>query len=519
MMKRTILFLTLALIAPGYCFSQYFQRLQDFDSTYDWGWDIFRRNDGSLFVIGGSEKQPTVPYLSTMTLLSPDGTAILSRRQLNIDSCGIYPGNPGETRRLPDSGYLMPLTIQSSFGGAFRSRAGLARLDANGDTLFVKKYTDTTKDFEGIYPCTITPSKHYLIGGFREQNNVPDSYKGLVICTDSLGDTLWTHIYQEPWGNPSCVNSIIPLPDGRIVIGAMDMRRVTVPGNFYYHNSPWFIITDSLGNILKDTLYNNTYGGGGTIYKDKNGGYIHFGEIELFVNPDPTGIENFPSYIAHLDTNFRVEWITTLPYTDYYGRRACWQVKQLRDSAYLMIGDINSYHAPFDAGWAAKVSRTGALLWTHEYYSDTNHYAYLRDAVEQPDGSIVLVGKSYNDTTPSWHVPIGDIWLVGVDSNGCEMPGCGPDTVGNLTVQDIQPPENGISIYPNPSNGSITVDAQRAGSLTLFSMEGRQIAVYAAPGGKTLLQLPRALAPGIYMAVFKPDTGGAEKVIRLVYQP
>jgi len=51
------------------------------------------------------------------------------------------------------------------------------------------------------------------------------------------------------------------------------------------------------------------------------GGYIHIGEFNTLYTSDPSDIENFPGYIAHLDTNFRITWITTFSYNYAYGHR------------------------------------------------------------------------------------------------------------------------------------------------------------------------------------------------------
>ena len=132
-------------------------------------------------------------------------------------------------------------------------------------------------------------------GGGARALNIPSYYPGLIIRTDSMGDTLWTHTYQIIDTQNVQVNSIIPLADGRIVVGAMSTYQVISgpPGYLPYDpNTPWFLVLDSTGNIIKDTLYGTAYGGGGTIYKDLGSGYCPI----LGVKPSPLG-EDFSKFV------------------------------------------------------------------------------------------------------------------------------------------------------------------------------------------------------------------------------
>src|SRR5262249_18407448 len=157
----------------------------------------------------------------------------------------------------------------------------------------------------------------------------------------------WTHTYQKDTSQFVWIRNVIPLADGRIVIGAQsayvavdDTGRAYFP---YYHYTPWFLLLDSLGNILTDTLYGDKYMLDGSIcnslYDDKNGGYIHIGTYDTVVTPFSTDDANFPAYIAHLDTNFRITWITEFTYSATYGHQQAGTVVQLQDSSYLAVGE------------------------------------------------------------------------------------------------------------------------------------------------------------------------------------
>ena len=238
--------------------------------------------------------------------------------------------------------------------------------------------------------------------------------------------------------------------------------------------------------------------------------------------PDPHIPENLINavfYIAHLDTDFKMDWQLKLNFDLFNGRREPFQIKQLRDGNFIVLGDQeHSSYLLNVVGWAMKVTRTGDMLWQHTYFSDSNQFAYIRDMVERPDGSLIFVGKTYNDTLPAWHNS-GDLWIIGTDSNGCELPGCTPglwpEGVNNVAVRE----GDNLTIYPNPTYGSITIKTSMDGIFILQSMDGKQISQYPLAAGNNSIELPRTLAEGIYMGTFKPTDGSKPIITRLVYQP
>jgi len=333
-----------------------------------------------------------------------------------------------------------------------------------------------------------------------------------------MGDTLWTHTYQKIDTQSSEINTIIPLADGRIVVGAMSTYDVTSASSVYNHDTPWFLLLDSAGSIIRDTLYGgNKYGGDGRIFKDSLGSYIHIGQIDsLAVPSNVNDYANFPNYIAHLDTDFRIEWITRFDYSAEFGHRYAVKVIQLHDGNYVLAGDVGKYPQPM--GWAAKVDRSGNILWNHYYTSDSTHDAHFRDVAEKPDGSLVFTGATFNDTLPAWHQG-RDVWLIGTDSNGCELPGCGPDT--SITkVQPLAPPASELKVWPNPTAGAIIVSAPGAGVFILYNMLGQQVATYKIKSGETAIQMPAGISAGVYVCQYMAaGNDKSQEVVRLVYQP
>ncbi len=378
----------------------------------------------------------------------------------------------------------------------------------------MRTYTDTTVYFERLLVCDVMPDGGFLGGGTHAMN-VPSYYPALILRTDTVGDTLWTRSYQKYPTQYAQTNAVIALPDGRIAAGLHSRYSVVTPAlEVYYHFTPWFMLLDGDGHIIRDTLYGPKYGGGGRLYRDTIGGYAHIGQIDTLAYPIvPDSYRNMPCYIAHLDTNFRMSWETRFPYTDN-GRRHPVVVKQLHDGNYLAVGATEK--GPKIWAWAGKVNRnTGAIIWDWYYNSDSTNDNYFSDAAEKPDGSLVFVGATFNDTLPSYR-RVFDVWLLGTDSNGCPTPLCFTDT--STTATQVVSEPVGFSLFPNPTNGGFTVYAPHSGTISVCDLQGRVVLSTTLQKGNNDLNLPAGLSAGMYLCRYTAEKGESI-IVKLVYQP
>ncbi|MES2703127.1 MAG: FG-GAP-like repeat-containing protein [Bacteroidota bacterium] len=79
-------------------------------------------------------------------------------------------------------------------------------------------------------------------------------------------------------------------------------------------------------------------------------------------------------------------------------------------------------------------------------------------------------------------------------------------------------PFTGIRLFPNPTSGSITVEADDAGTLHVYTIDGKEVTKYDLLLGSTLITLPKELAAGVYMCRYNGNNGGT-MIIRLVFEP
>lgn len=501
----------LLLVAAYHSNAQYLNRLYDWDTTSDWGWNIFVRPDNSYFISGAGINFVDNRWWDYNMILSTDGSTVLSKKSIKPDSTSVYLGDGGSA--TSDAGmYILPISVQKRIEDTLRSSAGIMEYNSLGDTVFLRTYSDVSTNFDVMNCVAVMPDGGYLGGGERGKN-VPSKCPGLIMKFNNAGDTLWTRTYRKDTSKWVEVHSIVPLGGGRAVLGAQESHWVYA-WSTYSHNSPWFIVVDSNGNIIRDTIYGGAYAYGGRLCKDEAGGYWHFGILDTLVTMYPDDLENFPYYLAHLDTNFRMEWITRFPFDSVRGHRYIEKLVSLHDGTVLAIGETWKYSSPNTYGWSAKVGHSGEVLWEHEYTSDPDYDAYLRDAAEKADGSIIMVGATYNDSVPTWH-PNRDVWLLGIDANGCETMSCALGVEPPVGSQ--QPAVSSLQLYPNPTNGAVTVKVFAPGMLKVYSMEGREVSSFAVAKGTNELTLPKEVATGVYMCRFIGESGNST-MMRLVVE-
>ncbi len=74
-----------------------------------------------------------------------------------------------------------------------------------------------------------------------------------------------------------------------------------------------------------------------------------------------------------------------------------------------------------------------------------------------------------------------------------------------------------ISVYPNPTSGALTIEAPVKGSLTVFGLDGKQVAYYDLPAQVSSVSLPAQLVTGSYLCRFN-GVDGCVETVRMVYQ-
>jgi len=517
---QKFIFLYLAFFAFSYTLAA---QVRSIDSLYPYdnkiqgrGYDIFLGNDSMYYIVGlgyGYTSQPfgtifTFQIASNGTLLNKTSffdTAILA---------AVSIGRAGAARQLTGSdthGYLVPTTSSyinpDSPRGPYSVDAGLMLLDNKGDTVFSKIYPHPdSSQIDDARACDSLPDGGFIIAGTRFDTGSSNKVYGMVMRTDNAGNLLWTKTYKSDLGYENYLTSVQYIGDGHILLGG-NYVFLYYPGGYLVTTDliPWFLLIDTTGKVITsittDFVHSHDHAGGANIFKDRNGGFFYFGNFDYAKdrqNYDDDPLSSVP-YIAHLNDSFVQDWITSLcDSVTFYN--ICGG-KQLKNGSYLMYGSAGQNTPPFYVAWAAKISKSGALLWHHTFPGFHGIYSFceVSDVVEHKDGSLTFVGDAEDSlaTTPAIY---SATWLLGVDSNGIVD---GPSTL----VPQTYSPASKIQVYPNPSSGIFTVSVAMSGTVMIYGLSGAVMSRKHITAGKTTIRLPDDLAAGTYLFQFIDNEG------------
>ncbi|MCC6401796.1 MAG: PQQ-like beta-propeller repeat protein [Flavobacteriales bacterium] len=186
---------------------------------------LMRREDGSWLlalrgVPNGSTQENGVLYC-----LSADGDSLWSR----------WYGSP-------HSDGFMGMTLTDQGGAALigyedgpLNGSKLVRVDANGDTLWTKRFWNAQLQTQKLYSVDTMPDGGFLLGGYRY---ILGSFNDmLVIRTNSLGQLLWQRTYGSPsYDSPAHVSA---LADGSIGFAGSEQQFPLTPSRpVYYRTAP-----------------------------------------------------------------------------------------------------------------------------------------------------------------------------------------------------------------------------------------------------------------------------------------
>lgn len=134
---------------------------------------------------------------------------------------------------------------------------------------------------------------------------------------------------------------------------------------------------------------------------------------------------------------------------------------------------------------------------------------YLYDVFETSDGGIIACGVS------SRAVPGPDgiqrMWVLKLDSAGCDAPGCDP-TVGIIQLSPISYPSSPITIYPNPSSDRVYIRFSESNKtpgknrkIEIISILGVKVKEVEIPPISEYTLFVNDLASGVYLVNILED--------------
>ncbi|HRZ42562.1 MAG TPA: T9SS type A sorting domain-containing protein [Bacteroidales bacterium] len=495
-MKRILRFLSLALIFSGSLFSQtvYFNKQYNPLNTWGAGLSIQQDSTGYNVIMIGGDSMAVNRNVVSFLKVDPLGS-IQIQSTIQNDSIAYFCGDFGSLS-IANDGYI--LGGSQNPVGPIQGMGILVRYNLYGDTLWLKTFYDTTYSEYLIF----SQAKQTADGGFvaigETRGNGTYATQFILIKTDSNGNEMW----RKTYGMNNKMNrgtNILILPDGGFLLGGN-----TYSATLQDSKNGMVIKTDSLGNEIWRKLVGGFFNDGeARLGIAKDGNYI-IGQD--YAEWNHQGIPIGRLNIVKTDTSGSTIWqkkygIPKILYT-------CSSVKVLEDGNIVAIGnsgntDTGSTKRP---GWIMKISNDGDSLWFREIekYHPWGYEHNPYDFGQTPDGGFVVCGKVmdvYNGT-------FDDMWLVKLDSLGCDTPGCQYNSIDDKVLSMVR-----LKLFPNPSKEYFIIEytmdkPNLPGALIeIRTIDGRLVKTIEVKGPQNQIIInTNPFARGMYLCLLKQGT-------------
>ena len=414
----------------------------------------------TVYLIGGLIKDSST-YVNTLAILVIDNNGNL-KKVMKPGKIGLPygSGSSGSFNMLLDNSYIWAGQIRTSV----KDIGFLIKLDSSLNKEWEKEFmlnNDTVYSYLGVMQTKQTYDNGYVLVGDVDASGQYNT-DILLIKTDSLGNKVWQKTY-----------SYIGVDRGWNIIQTHDKGFLIGAGGYIAtlkHSYNGLIIkTDSLGNEQwRKSIGSSSYDDYFCVVENSpDGNYIvGLASGVGIINPD-----NSYRRIRLLKISPSGSVIWDKMYNKAKGGNALNQIIILDDGSIVATGfmDADSLQIGDSWGWMLKTNTNGDSLWMREHYYFNGHANANRfyDIKQTQDGGFIACGQV--DSLPAIHQ---SIWVLKVDSFGCDSPGChtvGINTSTPLSVRDI-------IVFPNPASYEITIDfgeaVQDDGFVEIYNITG-----------------------------------------------
>ncbi len=332
---------------------------------------VEQTSDGG-YIIAGQDNDTTHNLLTT----KPFGSSLILIR---TDSSGdtlwtkSYRDFPGSVsawgrciQKTADGGYVA--------AGNASGYAWLVKFDAAGDTSWCNIYNKGDYQSSEAY-CVRETNNGYTVTGNLQLWNTNAL---LMLCYDSLGDTLWSRSYykEDKSQGGGMGFSLQPTSNGGFIVTGSGPA-----------NGLWILKTDSLGDTLWSRLYvlgDPSKGDEGrSIEPTSDGGWIITGAVDYAV------AKYGALLLMKIDSLGDTLWTKVYDYggSDDHGN----SVKQTNDGGYVVVGTKNYSEIPEGGSiWLLKTDAAGDTLWTRTYGGKPQDRGNCIQLT--PDGGYIITG-------------------------------------------------------------------------------------------------------------------------------
>jgi len=323
----------------------------------------------------------------------------------------------------------------------------LIKLDPDLDTIWTKQYHTDNEWTMTIKVKQASDGGYLLVGNVKPEDG--EYYNLLLIRTDNQGNMLWYQMYGGVWSEHG--TDVIETPDEGYLIGGYFWK----PG--YDHSLDAMVIkTDSMGNEEWTQYYGNPdvdddmalvamADDGNYLVATIYGEWIHTSMIR-------TG----RLYLVKIDNNGNTIWDKKIG-----PKRRSINIKNIRhtfDGNLVATGwsYTDTISEWIYDGWIYRFTQEGDSIWWRDYYHYHNQYDrnFFYDVCPTSDNGYIAIGKARPDQGGSTN----KMWIVKVDSLGCDTPGCFTTVISEEWLVNSGY-GHGLRVWPNPVKNKLKVES------------------------------------------------------------
>jgi hypothetical protein len=353
----------------------------------------------------------------------------------------------------------------------------LAKTDAFGDTLWTRIYGGDGQ--EDSYCVKETFDNGYILTGMTK-NFGNTLEKGYIIKTNTLGDTIWTKVFENLF------NHVIQTADSCYVFvgggSPATMMKLDNSGSLLwtrnYSCSKFFMESIEISenqivvaglSSMQEVPFSTTID---LLMTDKNGDSLwfkQFGGVHIYdylsikqtfdqgfiIATTETELYGYPNiYLLKTDLSGNLLWTKT--YGGEYTSDRAKSVVQTIDSGFVVTGKRTDFGL-----YLLKTDPLGSLVWEKGY----NHDSIFTDGFcvqNTNDNHLIVVGEAMVMYPPAPK----DILLIKTDSEGLIT---NLENQGNILKKES-------FVFPNPNNGNFSVFISGGDNLIkIYDLNGKMV--------------------------------------------
>ena len=420
-------------------------------------------------------------------------------------------------RQATDGGYILGGTTYSDgiYGDKTQANWGnffpdywIVKTDASGNKEWDKRFGGYSTEY--FSDLLYTADGGFILGASSNSGVNGDKtsanwggYDYWIVKTDASGNRLWDKTYG---GNAyDYLDALEQTSDGGYILAGLSLsdsnglKTQPSQGNWDY----WIVKVDSLGNKQWDA----TFGGSGieedigNVFETMGGGYLVTGTSQSPASGDKSenNLGTMQIWMVKMDALGNKQWDKTILTTRWdepgYTVQTGDNCYVMADCNYSGVGgdktqlNWDTTNQSYDY-WIIKFCDSSAISSCSLLNVTTNSVTAHVTCLGASDGAAKAVASGgtppysflWSDgqaTDVPTGFPAGEHSVTVTDYNGCTATTSINIAEGPLPCTGIQDnPLNNISLYPNPTDGTVTLKAagmQGQVSLRLYDALGRQV--------------------------------------------